>query len=159
MSFDFSLGNFLAASNLILQVVSALREAGGSSFQYQRLRLELDALGLALQEVDRLVPVEGLEATVEAIKATSLSCQLPLLEFLQSIAKYDQDLGLRQSAGIMKDVLYKVKWVASKKLEATMKLRAEIMGYLGGINLLLGLYQVSVPPPACVISQAFDAIC
>jgi hypothetical protein len=159
MSFGFSLGDFLAASNLISQVVCALREAGGSSFQYQRLRLELDALGLALREVDQLVPVEGLEATVEAIKATALSCQLPLREFLQSIAKYDQSLGAGHSAGIMKDVLYKVKWVASKKLEATMKLRAEIVGYLGGINLLLGLYQVSVPLPACVIPQACNAVC
>ena len=158
MSFGFSLGDFLAASNLISQVVCALREAGGSSFQYQRLRLELDALGLALREVDQLVPVEGLEATVEAIKATALSCQLPLREFLQSVAKYDQGLGAGHSAGIMKDVLYKVKWVASKKLEATMKLREEIVGYLGGINLLLGLYQVSVSLPACVIPQACNAV-
>jgi hypothetical protein len=67
--------------------------------------------------------------------------------------------GRGHSAGIMKDVLYKVKWVASKKLEATMKLRAEIVGYLGGINLLLGLYQVSVTLPACVIPQACNAVC
>jgi hypothetical protein len=159
MSFGFSLGDFLAASNLISQVICALREAGGSSFQYQRLRLELDAVGLALREVDQLVPVEGLEATVEAIKATALSCQLPLREFLQSIVKYDKGLGMGHSAGIMKDVLYKVKWVASKKLEATMKLRAEIVGYLGGINLLLGLYQVSVTLPTYVIPQAFKTIC
>jgi hypothetical protein len=159
MSFGFSLGDFLAASNLVSQVICALREAGGSSFQYQRLRLELDALGLALREADQLVPVEGLEATVEAIKATALSCQLPLREFLQSIVKYDKGLGMGHSAGIMKDVLYKVKWVASKKLEATMKLRAEIVGYLGGINLLLGLYQVSVTLPTYVIPQAFKTIC
>lgn len=147
MSFRFSVGDFLAAAGLIEQAVSALQEAGGSSFQYQRLSLQLHALGKALQEVDRLEYVEGLEPTVEAIKATALSCQLPLQEFLNSVKKYDQSLGLGQSAGIMKDVVFKVKFVSTKKPEAVTKLRAEITAYLGSINLLLGLYQVFVLTP------------
>jgi hypothetical protein len=134
MFFGFSVGDFLAAACLIEQTVSALREAGGSSSQYRHLILELNALGHILQDVDRLEAVKGLEATVEAIKATALSCQLPLCEFLESIKKYDKSLGLGQSAGIMKDVLYKVKWVASKKQEAAMKLQAEMTAYLEGIN-------------------------
>ncbi|OBT58091.1 hypothetical protein VE04_01819 [Pseudogymnoascus sp. 24MN13] len=44
----------------------------------------------------------------------------------------------------MKDVLIKMKWKFSKKLEATMKLEAEIVAYLGAINLLLGFYVVKV---------------
>jgi hypothetical protein len=144
MSFGFSVGDFLCAASLIEQIVSALREVGGSSFQYQRLALELHTLQRALQEVDRLEAVEGLEATVDAIKATALSCQLPLNEFLASVRNYDKSLGLGQTAGVMKDVLYKVKWVACKKLEAVMKLYSEITAYVGGINLLLGLYQVFV---------------
>ncbi|KAE8445955.1 hypothetical protein EG329_012734 [Mollisiaceae sp. DMI_Dod_QoI] len=144
MSFGFSIGDFLAAARLISQAVSAIREAGGSSSQYQRLRVELDSLSYTLQEVDQLEPVGGLDATVEAIKATALSCQLPIREFLESTAKYNKSLGLGQTAGIMKDVLYKVKWVTSKKLEAVMKLRGEITAYIGGINLLLGLYQVKL---------------
>lgn len=147
MSFGFSVGDFLAAASLIEQAVSALQESGGSGFQYQRLTLQLHALGKTLQEVDRLEYAEGLEPTVEAIKATALTCQLPLKEFLNSIKKYDQSLGLGRSAGIMKDVALKVKFVASKKPEAVMKLRAEITTYLGSINLLLGLYQVFVVPP------------
>ena len=99
-------------------------------------------MGRTLQEADRLEPVHGLEATVEAIKATALSCQLPLQEFLESIKKYDESLALGRTAGIMKDVLCKVKWIASKKQEAAMRLQAEMAAYLGGINMLLGLYQV-----------------
>lgn len=144
MSFGFSVGDFLAAAGLIAEVVSALREAGGSSSQYRRLVLELYSLDRSLKEVDRLETVEGLESTVEAIKATALSCQLPLREFLDSIKKYDNTLGIGRSGGIMKDVLSKTKWVASKKLEDAAKLEAQIAVYLGSISLLLLLYQVYV---------------
>jgi hypothetical protein len=147
MSFGFSVGDFVTFASLITQVVSEIRKAGGSSFQYQRLQLELHCLSRTLQDCDQLESVEGLEVTVEAIKASALSCRLPLREFLESVARYDKNLGLGQTAGIMKDVLYKVKWVMSKKIEAVMKLRAEITAYVGGINLLLGLYEVYVPFP------------
>ena len=76
------------------------------------------------------------------MKATALTCQLPLREFLNSIRRYDRSLGIGESAGIMKDVFRKMKWVASKKLEAAMKLQAEVSAYLGSITLLLLLYQV-----------------
>lgn len=142
MSFGFSIGDFLAAAGLIAQVVTALHEAGGSSSQYRRLILELYSLGRSLEEVDRLEPVEGLESTIEAIKATALSCQLPLHEFLDGIKKYDRSLGIGCSSGVMKDVLSKTKWVASKKLEDAAKLEAQIAVYLGSISLLLLLYQV-----------------
>lgn len=147
MSFGFSVGDFFAAANLINEVVSALREAGGSGFQYQRLTLELHSLRLVLAEVDRLMPAEGLESMVEAIKATALSCQLPLRDFLQKIEGYDKSLGLGKRDGVMRDVLCKIKWAASKKMEASLQLRVEVTAYIGGINLLLGLYQVSVSQP------------
>lgn len=44
----------------------------------------------------------------------------------------------------MKDVLHKVKWAASKKQEAVMKLQAEVATYIGSINILLCLYEVFV---------------
>jgi len=142
MSFGFSVGDFITVASLIEQTICALRDAGGSSFQYQRLTLELHALSRTLQEVDHLEAVRGLEVTIEAIKATALSCQLPLREFLENIKKYDESLALGRTAGIMKDVLHKVRWITSKKEEAALHLQAQIAAYLGGVNLLLGLYQV-----------------
>lgn len=146
MSFGFSVGDFIAAANLIVQVVSAIREADGSAFQYQHLKLKLEFLSRSLGEVNLLESVDGLQATVEAIKTSALSCQLPLLEFLESIKKNDKSLGLGQSAGVMKDVFVKVKWKVSKKSEAAMKLEAEITAYLEAINLLLSLYKVYTLP-------------
>lgn len=146
MSFGFSVGDFITAANLIGEVVSALREASGSASQYQHIRNKLNFLNCSLRHVDGLQPVEGMEATLEAIKAAALSCQYPLHIYLETIRKYDQSLGLGQSSGIMKDVLLKTKWKVAKKLEAATKLDAEISAYLGSINLLLGLYQVYISP-------------
>jgi hypothetical protein len=61
---------------------------------------------------------------------------------LGNIRKYDASLGEGESSGVMKDVFRKMKWQASQKLEAAMRLEAEIVAYLGAINLLLGLYKV-----------------
>ncbi|KAH6672071.1 hypothetical protein B0J14DRAFT_669653, partial [Halenospora varia] len=144
ISFGFSVGDFIAAANLIVQVASALRKAGGSTSQYQYITNKLGFLDRAIRDINRLEPVEGLEATLEAIKTTTLSCQLPLLEYLEDVRKYDKSLGLSQSSRVMKDVFLKTKWKVSKELEAAMKLEAEIVAYLGAINPLLGLYKVKV---------------
>jgi hypothetical protein len=74
MSFGFSVGDFITAAELIGQVISALREVGGSASQYQHLTLKLGFLSRALRDVNRLEDAEGLQATVEAIKTTALSC-------------------------------------------------------------------------------------
>jgi len=142
MSFGFSVGDFLAAANLIAEVVSALREAGGSGSQYQHITNKLEVLDRALRDVNRLEPAEGLEEALEAIKTTALSCQIPLLEYLSKIGKYNKSLGTGQSSGVMKDVFSKMEWQTSKKSEAAMRLEAEIVAYLGAINLLLGLYKM-----------------
>lgn len=109
-------------------------------------------LDRAIRHVNRLEPAEGLEATLEAIKTTALSCQFPLLEYLENIRRYNKSLGPGQSSGVMKDVFLKMKWQVSKKLEAAMKLEAEIVAYLGAINLLLGLYKVyALPLDSCTL--------
>lgn len=144
MSFGFSVGDFIATASLITQVACALREAGGSASQHQHISNKLGFLDRALRDVNRLEPIEGLEAALEEIKTAALRCQLPLLKYLETIRKYDKSLCPGKSSGVMKDVLLKTKWKVSKKLEAAMVLEAEIADYLAAINLLLGLYKVKV---------------
>jgi hypothetical protein len=146
MSFCFSVGDFITAADLIAQVVSALREASGSASQHQHITNKLGFLDRAIRDVNRLEPAKGLETTLEAIKTTALTCQLPLLEFLENIRRYNNTLGPGQSSGVMKDVFLKMKWQMSKMLEAAMKLEAEIVAYLGAINLLLSLYKIYALP-------------
>jgi hypothetical protein len=142
MSFGYSAGDFFAAIGLIVEVGLALRDVGGSSQEYRQVKAELDTLKSALEQVANLEPVSGLEETVFAIKATASTCQTPLRDFLASVQHYDASLSRTPSGGVMKDVAYKIRWRASKKAELVSKLRAEMCGYIGSINMLIGLYQM-----------------
>jgi hypothetical protein len=146
MSFGWSAGDVFTLLSLIAEVVSAVRDAGGSAEEYQRTTAELDSLKYALSEVSKLKASKGLESTVFAIQRSALSCQKSLVDFLEDIQRYDTSLAKAKSDGVMKDVFKKVKWRATKKAEAIAKLRAELLGFVSGINMLLHLYNAYVMP-------------
>jgi hypothetical protein len=153
MSFGYSAGDFFTAIQLIVEVASALREAGGSAQEYQKIHDELDTLKAALEQVANLEHIPGLEETVYAIKSTVATCHVPLREFLASIQHYDASLNKSRAGGVMKDVAYKIRWRATKKAESVSKLRSEICGYVGSINMLIGLYQM------CLITLSSNLLC
>ena len=99
-----------AAVSLILGVSLALREAGGSTHEYQHVSIELLSLKTALEQVATLEPVEGLEEIANAIAKAAMTCQEPLHGFLANVKHYDASLGKGQSAGMVKDVAYKTRW-------------------------------------------------
>lgn len=142
MSFGYSAGDFFTAVTLIVKVGLALNDSVGSAQEYRHVRTELNSLRTALEQVANLEPVPGLEETVFAIKATASTCQAPLREFLEHVERYDATLGKTRSSGVMKDVAYRVRWLATKKAEQVAKLRAELGGYIGSINMLIGFYQM-----------------
>ena len=97
-------------------------------------------------EVDKFIrPLEH-EATAAAIKATALSCELPFREFLENVKGYERSFSVEQASGVIKDVERKIRWAT--KEEAITKLRDELAGCVGSVNLLLGLYQILCPSTA-----------
>lgn len=130
MSFGFSVGDFIGAVNPIAEVVSALSVGDGSTSQCQHIMNKLGYLDCAIRDVNQLESIKGFEVTLDAVTTIVLSCQLPLLEYLENIRSYDESLGPGESSSVMEYVLIKVKWKVSKKLEAIMKLKAEIVSYL-----------------------------
>jgi hypothetical protein len=83
MSFGFAVGDFLTAGKLIAQVICALRDAGGSKQQYQRLVLELHVLQASLEGVEKLDGPDELGPMRRAIKDAALNGPDPLLGFLK----------------------------------------------------------------------------
>jgi hypothetical protein len=140
MSFGYSAGDFLTAASLIVQAGLALHDAGGSAQEYRQLNLYLSTVQRVLGHVDKLEPVESLADTVNAIKATALTCQHPLREFLNAIEKYGPSLDLGQLVGLMRDTERKLRWRATNKARAADRLQAQLAGYVGSINMLMGLY-------------------
>lgn len=85
MSFGYSVGDFVAAISLILEVSLALRDAGGSVHEYQHIIIEILSLKTALEQVVTLESVEGLEDIANAITKAATTCQDSLREFLANV--------------------------------------------------------------------------
>ena len=98
MSFGFSAGDFIAASQLIAGIISSLKESGGSKSEYQGLVRHLANLDHTLKHLDTL---KG--SRVDSIKCAALPCRYQLDAFFQSIRPYDKSLGIGSTAGVVKD--------------------------------------------------------
>jgi hypothetical protein len=135
MSFGFSVGDFLAVGKLIADITNSLREAGGSTSEYQELLRELDSLNHALKHLNKL-PTNGASANLESIKYAALSCRRPLEQFLRKIEKYEKALGIWGGANPIKKTADKLRWAFGEKDEVT-KLQSYLNIHIGTINILL----------------------
>ena len=68
ISFGFSVGDFLAALDLVATVIDALRDSGNASSQNRELLRELYSLETALIRVKRLDVDDELQAEVIALR-------------------------------------------------------------------------------------------
>ncbi|PMD53455.1 uncharacterized protein K444DRAFT_541349 [Hyaloscypha bicolor E] len=136
MSFDFSIGDFLAGVTLIKDIISALR--GTAKLEYRELELELHGLQRALDELEHLQPGPGQEVAVNSVKAAALMCRYPLEEFQAELKRYQ--LLLKHKHHKKRDVVdgcvRKVQWNLSMPDEV-QKLRAYIAAHVGSLNMRL----------------------
>jgi hypothetical protein len=94
MSFRFLVGDFIVVGSLIADIVSSLREAGGSKSEYQEILCELEGLEHALSYLDKLYSGDACSTSIALIKYAALSCRRPLEKFLTNIKKYDNTLSV-----------------------------------------------------------------
>jgi hypothetical protein len=137
MSFGFSVGDFLAASKTIKDIVSALRHS--SSTSYRELVRELYGLQRALGEIEHLQCPPGQETALNAVKAVALTIQYPLNEFASKLKKYEQ-LDVPQGHGSTKSDTVKrwrrkVQWLTME--EDIANLRTHIAALVGHLNMRL----------------------
>lgn len=136
MSFGFSVGDFLAVGSIIADIVSSLRESGGSKSEYQEIIRELEGLQHALSCLDKLQSSDGCSTSIDSIKYAALSCRRPLEQFLDKIKKYDNALGVWSKPGMIKSAADKLKWAYTQRDEIR-KLQAYLNVHVGTINILL----------------------
>ncbi|KAI1759347.1 hypothetical protein GGR53DRAFT_150799 [Hypoxylon sp. FL1150] len=135
MSFGFSVGDFLAVGKLVTDIISSLKESGGSRTDYQDLVRELECLQAGLVHLDKFTGT-GSSPDLTAIKYTALSCRRPLEDFLAKIRKYEKSLGIRSKGNPMKGVIDKIKFPLSHK-EDIQKLQVYLSVHVSTINMLL----------------------
>jgi hypothetical protein len=141
-TFGFSVGDFLAALNLVGTIIDGLRASGHSSTQYRSLLSELYTLEDALIRVKRLDIVDddddGSQASERmALQQAAARCQRSMYEFYMKIEKYQPHLTMRTAGGNwLKDSWMKIKW-ATCRAEDVELFQAELRGHRGSIEILL----------------------
>lgn len=141
VGFGFSVGDFITALQLVGQVIDALREVGGAGQEHRELMHELYTLETALINVRRVEVDESLQGEVIALRQAASQCQFTIQNFLKKVQHYQPHLATGGSGSRMKDAWMKIRWAVCKK-EDVGKLRADLRGHTGSIEILLSTMQM-----------------
>jgi hypothetical protein len=143
VGFGFSVGDFIAALELVGTVIDALRDSGLASAEYRELLRVLYSLETGLMQVKRLEIEESQRAQLIALQQAAAQCQRTIDDFWNKIKKYQPHLGsgFGCSNFRMKTTWTKIKWSVCKR-DDVAKLKADLIGHTESIQMLLGAIQV-----------------
>lgn len=148
MSFGFSVGDFIAALELVGTVIQSLREAGGAKSEFHELVQQLYGLETALLRVKQLEFDRDQETDYLALKQVASQCQFTIDAFWKKASRFQRDL---LSDGMtVKNAWMKIRWALCKK-EDLVKFKADLAAHTGSILLLL----VTVQMVCVVVEHAF----
>ena len=139
VGFGFSVGDFIAALNLVGTIIDALREAGGAGAEYRELIRQLYTLETALLRIKRLDLEEVQNVERIALQQAASQCQRTIDNFWEKIQKYQPHLG--QSGFRIKSAWSKVKWATCEK-EDLLRFKTDVMAHTASIELLLMTVQM-----------------
>jgi len=142
VGFGFSVGDFIAALQLVATVADALRESGLASTEYRGLVRQLDLLEHALRSVNRIELDDEQHAEGVALREAAAQCQHTINEFWKkNVSQYRPSLQAGGSGSRIKDGWMKIKWALCQK-EDLAKLKADLIGHTESINLIMTTIQM-----------------
>ena len=139
VGFGFSIGDFIAAIQLVKTVIDALSTSSHSSVELQELLRQLQSLEIALREVKTLQVDESLFAEILALKQSAAQCQLTINEFLRKTESYQPHL--LQSSKVLNSSWKKVKWALCKSKDVN-RFKVDLLTHTESIQLLLATIQM-----------------
>lgn len=136
MSFGFSVGDFVAATQLIADICSCLRSSSTSG--YKELVVELHNLKRALDEIEHLNCIPEQIAAVTAVKVAALTCRFPLNEFAAKMRKFEclEKEGMLSRPQRINLWKLKLEWGFTME-EEVQRLRTYLMAHVGSLNMRL----------------------
>jgi hypothetical protein len=143
VGFGFSVGDFIAALELVGTVIDALRDSGSASAEYRELLRVLYSLETGLMQVKRLEIEESQRAQLIALQQAAAQCQRTIDDFWNKTKKYQPHLGSGSECSNfrMKTAWTKIKWSVCKR-DDVAKFKADLIGHTESIQMLLGAIQV-----------------
>ncbi|KAL9622755.1 MAG: hypothetical protein Q9160_002873 [Pyrenula sp. 1 TL-2023] len=104
------LRDFVAAIKLFKDIGVALKDHGGASEDYQNVLQELESINAVLLETQSIKPTANNLKYVNAIRGQAQLSQKTVKDFLDKIAKYDEDLRSRGRNPFYRGSVAKAKW-------------------------------------------------
>ena len=141
MSFGFSVGDFVAALQLVGTVIDAIRDSGGSRTEYRELINELYGLETALLRVKQLEFEEDQRSEYIALRQAAAQCQTTIDAFCARIKKYQKSLRAEGSGSTLTDTVAKLQWKLCRK-DDLIKFKTDISAHTQSIQILLAALQV-----------------
>ena len=143
VGFGFSVGDFIAALELVATVVDALRESGEASNRYRELVRQLYTLETVLLRVKRLELDESQHAEYVALQQAASQCQRTINDFWKKIQKYQVPLSSGGASSKLKESWMKIRWAVCRA-EDVNTFKADLVGHTESIQLLLTTIQMWV---------------
>jgi hypothetical protein len=114
----YSVSDIISGIKWVAQLLSALKEKGGASSDYQQIIRDVNRLEYILQEIQKTPRTETNTSHFRFICSTASELKTTLEEFVDSINKYDEALGpeWRRSEWIPRKLQWQV--VESPKVKA-----------------------------------------
>ncbi|KAH7364658.1 hypothetical protein BKA65DRAFT_142867 [Rhexocercosporidium sp. MPI-PUGE-AT-0058] len=142
MSFGWSVGDLIAAINLLTKIGCALRDVGGASSEYQDATSFLGTLQVTLESLKSLygIPIEA--RTTDNLLQQCEHIRVPLEAFLDGVnRRYDASLGSSSHHSRLLSAPRKIQWAlhTSKKIR---QLQERIAVPMAAVNMLLGLQTI-----------------
>ncbi|KAL9578027.1 MAG: hypothetical protein Q9212_005990 [Teloschistes hypoglaucus] len=141
VGFGFSVGDFIAAINLVGTVIDALSASSKSSSELQELLRQLKSLQIVLNQVKSLEFDDRFQAELLALSDSAAHCQEAILAFLTKTASYQPHLlDIDGGSTSLQDKWQKIKWALCKRKDVT-QLKRDLLLYTGTIQILLTVIQ------------------
>ncbi|PVH82988.1 hypothetical protein DL98DRAFT_570192 [Cadophora sp. DSE1049] len=142
VGFGFSVGDFIAAIDLIGKVIDALRSSSEAGSEYRELLVQLFSLETALLQVKRLDCDDTQYQEVIALRQAAAQCKRTIDSFWEKNKRYQPSLEGRGSTSTLRNGWMKIRWAVCKKDDIT-KFKRDLAGHTEAIQLLLATVQMS----------------
>ena len=144
VAFGFSIGDFIAGINLLIDSVKSLDKAHGAKADYQELARELSSLNDALDGIHTLSLSQAQVSQVKAVSTAVDGCRLCIDGFVQRNSKFeslDSSPSKKWSSAAFKKGVLGIRWTIVKKKEVA-KFRSDIQRHSDRILILLATLEM-----------------
>ena len=143
VGFGFSVGDFIAGINTLIDIVHSLSDTNGAQADYKELGSELQSLKSGLDGVKAL-PTDPTQTTeFSALHAAVENCRACVERFVRRNSKFkslENIPGKKWSLATLKECGRKVQWAIWKKNDVE-NFRGRVQWHTGAIGMLLATIQ------------------